>query len=86
MIRVLLVEDSITQREILRRLLKEDPVFRIVGEATTGREAVEMAQRLRPDVVLMDIHMPELDGVEATRQIMQNSPVPIVIASATQRW
>jgi len=83
MIRVLLVEDSITQREILRRLLKEDPVFRIVGEATTGREAVEMAQRLRPDVVLMDIHMPELDGVEATRQIMQNSPVPIVIASAT---
>ena len=83
MIRVLLVEDSITQREILRRLLKEDPTFRIVGEAGTGHEAVQLAQQLRPDVVLMDIHMPELDGVAATRLIMERSPVPIVVASAT---
>ena len=83
MIRVLLVEDSITQREILRRLLKQDATFRIVGEATTGHEAVNLAEGLRPDVVLMDIHMPELDGVAATRLIMQRSPVPIVVASAT---
>jgi len=83
MIRVLLVEDSITQREILRRLLRQDTKFRIVGEATTGYQAVELAQRLQPDVVLMDIHMPELDGVAATRLIMQRSPVPIVVASAT---
>ena len=83
MIRVLLVEDSITQREILRRLLNEDPDFSIIGEARNGREAIEMVERLRPDVVLMDIHMPQLDGVEATRQIMQRAPTPIVIASAT---
>jgi two-component system, chemotaxis family, protein-glutamate methylesterase/glutaminase len=83
MIRVLLVEDSVTQREILRRLLNQDGNFSVVAEAQNGREAVARVADCRPDVVLMDIHMPDMNGVEATREIMQRFPVPIVIASAT---
>ena len=83
MIRVLVVEDSVVQREILRRIIVADPAFSIVGEAHNGREAVRMVEDLRPDVVLMDIHMPDMNGVDATREIMRRFPVPIVIASAT---
>jgi len=83
MIRVLLVEDSVVQREILRRVLSVDSVFTIVAEARNGKEAVRMVEEHRPDVVLMDIHMPDMNGVEATREIMRRFPVPIVIASAT---
>ena len=83
MIRVLLVEDSVVQREILRRVLSADGTFTIVAEARNGREAVRLVEEHRPDVVLMDIHMPDLNGVEATREIMRRCPVPIVIASAT---
>jgi len=83
MVRVLLVEDSVVQREILRRILSMDDAFQIVGEARNGAEAVRMVDELRPDVVLMDIHMPNMNGVEATREIMRRFAVPIVIASAT---
>jgi two-component system chemotaxis response regulator CheB len=82
-IRVLIVEDSVTQREILRRLLAADPDFTLVAEARNGREAVEKVQEHLPDVVLMDIHMPDMDGIAATREIMRRCPVPIVVASAT---
>jgi two-component system chemotaxis response regulator CheB len=85
MIRLLIVEDSVTQREILRHLFSRDPEITIVGEAATGQDAIELARKLAPDVVLMDIHMPKLDGISATRQIMEQCPVPIVIASATLR-
>lgn len=83
MIRVLLVEDSVVQREILRRVLGADPTFTIVAEARNGKEGVRMVEEHHPDVVLMDIHMPDMNGVEATREIMRRCPVPIVIASAT---
>ncbi|HWY88078.1 MAG TPA: chemotaxis protein CheB [Gemmataceae bacterium] len=83
MIRVLLVEDSVVQREILRKILRGEPTITIVGEARNGNEAVRMAHDLAPDVVLMDIHMPEMNGVDATRAIMGRCPVPIVIVSAT---
>jgi two-component system chemotaxis response regulator CheB len=83
MVRVLLVEDSVVQREILRRILGADATFTIVAEARNGTEAVRLAEDHRPDVVLMDIHMPDMNGVEATREIMRRCPVPIVIASAT---
>lgn len=83
MIRVLMVEDSIVQREILRRILRADGAFTIVAEARNGKEAVRMVEEHTPDVVLMDIHMPDMNGVEATREIMRRFPVPIVIASAT---
>ena len=85
MIRVLIVEDSGTQREILRRLLQDDPELTVVAEAPNGRKAIQAVQMHAPDVVLMDIHMPDMDGITATAEIMSLCPVPIVIASATLR-
>ncbi len=85
MIRLLIVEDSVTQREIFRRLFAEDGAFTIVAEAATGEEAIRLVQQHVPDVVLMDIHMPGMGGIEATREIMRVCPVPIVVASATLR-
>ncbi|HUG68141.1 MAG TPA: chemotaxis-specific protein-glutamate methyltransferase CheB [Pirellulaceae bacterium] len=83
MIRVLIVEDSVTQREIFRRLLADDPELTVVAEARDGREAIAQVQAHAPDVVLMDIHMPDMDGITATVEIMKLCPVPIVVASAT---
>ncbi len=82
-VRVLLVEDSDTQREVLAWVIRKAPNLELVGEATNGREAVEMVRALRPDIVLMDCHMPVMDGVAATREIMQECPVPILIVSAS---
>ncbi|SFJ33644.1 chemotaxis protein CheB [Planctomicrobium piriforme] len=83
MIRLLLVEDSVTQREILRRMIEGDSGFTVIAEAKNGREAVAFVEKYRPDVVLMDLHMPDMDGVMATREIMRRTPVPIVVASAS---
>lgn len=83
MIRVLIVEDSVTQREIFRRLLADDPELVVVAEARNGQEAIDQVQTHAPDVVLMDIHMPDMDGITATARIMELCPVPIVVASAT---
>jgi two-component system chemotaxis response regulator CheB len=83
MIRVLLAEDSAVTREYLGYVLDEDPGLTVVGVATNGREAVELAERLRPDVIVMDVHMPVLDGYDATREIMQRAPTPIVMATAS---
>jgi len=80
-VRVLIVEDSRSQRELLTRVLEAAEGFEVAGTATNGKEAVEATQRLRPDVIAMDIHMPILDGYEATRQIMQTCPTPIVMVS-----
>src|SRR5438105_12955368 len=83
MIRVILVDDSITQREILRRTLEAGGKVSVVAEARNGREAIEQVRKHSPDVVVMDIHMPDMNGVEATREIMSSFPVPIVVVSAT---
>lgn len=85
MIRVLVAEDSATARALLVSMLSADPEITIVGEAVTGAEAVEMAERLSPDLVTMDVHMPVLDGLEATKQIMTRSPRPIIIVSSAAR-
>jgi two-component system response regulator NreC len=69
-IRVLICEDHALFREGLRAILRDHTHIEIVGEATTGREAVEKAKRLRPEVVLMDLEMPEMSGLEATRRIV----------------
>ncbi len=78
-ITVLIAEDHAIVRQGLCALLNTDGHFKIVGEAKTGREAVELAQSLRPDVILMDIAMPELNGLEATRQILTANPAAKVI-------
>lgn len=82
MIRVLVAEDSNTARELLVEALRSDPEIRIVGEAKSGAEVVEMTRRLRPSVVTMDIRMPRMDGLEATERIMAENPTPIVVVSA----
>ena len=73
-IRVLIADDHPVFRFGLKALLKVEAGFAVVGEATDGREAVAMAAELRPDVVLMDINMPQLNGIEATRLIQEKSP------------
>lgn len=83
MIRVLIAEDSPTTTEFLASLLESDPALQVVGRAVNGIEAVAMTKSLRPSVVVMDIQMPILDGFDATRQIMIESPTPIVIVSAS---
>ncbi len=78
-ITVLLAEDHAVVRQGLCALLNSDGGFKIVAEARTGREAVELTQSLRPDVILMDIAMPVLNGLEATRQILTANPAAKVI-------
>jgi two-component system chemotaxis response regulator CheB len=81
-VRVLLVDDSSTSRALLRQLCDDDPRLTVVGEATNGRQAIEQVTVLRPSIVVMDIEMPVLDGIEATRQIMAKTPTPILIVTA----
>jgi DNA-binding NarL/FixJ family response regulator len=82
-ITVLLAEDHAIVRQGLCSLLRADGHFLVAGEARTGREAVELAQTLRPDVILMDIAMPVLNGLEATRQILAANPAAkVVVLSA----
>ena len=83
MIRVLVAEDSAVTREYLVYLLGQDPALQVVGTARDGREAVEQAERLRPDVIVMDVHMPRMNGYEATHQIMERVPTPIVMVTAS---
>jgi two-component system chemotaxis response regulator CheB len=87
MIRVLVAEDSLTARELLVEILESDPEIRVVGQAKNGVEAVELAASLRPDLITMDVHMPVMDGFEATKEIMVRAPAPILIvtSSATGR-
>jgi DNA-binding NarL/FixJ family response regulator len=82
-VRVLLVDDQALFREGLRTLLTAQPGVEVVGEAANGEEALRLAARLRPDVVLMDLRMPVLDGVAATRRLHETSPACRVIALTT---
>jgi two-component system NarL family response regulator len=79
-IRILLVDDHQIMRDGLRAILASEETFEIVGEAENGREAASMARTLVPDVIIMDIGMPDLNGVEATRQIKADNPLAKVIA------
>ncbi len=81
-VRTLIVDDSGFFRRRIRDLLEQDPGIEVVGEAANGREAVTQVARLRPDVVTMDIEMPELDGTSAVREIMRRQPTPILMFSS----
>lgn len=83
MLRVLIADDSPTARQALSYIVQEAGDMQVVGEARDGRHALQLAAELRPDVVLMDITMPEMDGLEATGEIMHNTPMPIVIVSGS---
>ncbi len=82
MIATLVVEDSSTVRQYLCALIEADPVLELAGTAVDGLDAVAKVKSLQPQVVIMDIEMPNLDGIEATRRIMADNPVPIVVCSA----
>ena len=81
--RVMIVEDSAVARELLRHVLESDPEIEVVGVACDGEEALVKAAQMQPHVITMDIHMPELNGYDTTRRIMETQPVPIIIVSAS---
>ena len=84
MINVLVVEDSPVVREFLIHILSSDPGITVIATAHDGEEALDLVRRHRPDVITMDIHMPKLNGLEATRLIMETNPTPIVIVSGSE--
>ncbi len=81
-IRVLIVDDSTVSQKLYRHILSGDETFEIIGSASNGREAIKFLEKEKPDVVSMDINMPVMDGIAATREIMQNHPLPIVVSSS----
>src|SRR5204862_7435939 len=81
-IRLLIVDDETLVRGGLRLILESEPDLRVVGEASDGVEAIAEAKRLQPDVILMDIRMPRVDGVEACRRLVEESGAKVVILPA----
>lgn len=82
MIKVLIVEDSLVVSHLLLQILQSDPEITVVGQARNGQEAVWLANHLKPDIITMDINMPKMDGIEATKLIMQQCPTRIIVVSA----
>ncbi len=82
-IKVLLVDDSPTSRLMLSQIINSAPDMKLVGQAADGIQAVQMVTELSPNVVLMDVAMPRMDGLEATREIMNVKPTPIIVISAS---
>lgn len=83
--RVLVVDDSTFMRKVLETIFNADEQLQVVGHAKDGREAVSLAESLKPDVITMDINMPHVDGLQATAEIMTTNPRPIVIVSSESK-
>ncbi len=82
MIRVLIAEDSPVMQDLLTHVLEADPAIMVAGIAANGREAIEMVKKLSPDILTMDVNMPVINGLEATRIIMRECPLPVIIVSS----
>ena len=86
MIKLLISDDSAFMRIAIRKMVEGNPNIQVVGEAKTGQMCVEMCEQFKPDVITMDVEMPVMDGLEATRQIMARFPTPIImLSSLTER-
>ncbi len=83
--RVLVVDDSQTTREMLSAVIESHPDLTVVGVAANGNEALELVEKRRPDIITMDVRMPRMDGLAATKQIMSRWPTPIVIVAGAAR-
>ncbi len=82
-IRVLIVDDIAETREHLAKLLSFEPDIEVIGAAASGEEALEMSARLNPDILLMDINMPGMNGIEATRRLLESLPDAVVLLCST---
>jgi two-component system chemotaxis response regulator CheB len=83
--RVLVVDDSAFMRKVLETIFNADEQLQVIGHAKDGREAIALAESLKPDVITMDLNMPHLDGLQATAQIMTTNPRPIVVVSSESK-
>jgi two-component system chemotaxis response regulator CheB len=82
MVKVLIVDDSAFMRNALGNMLSSDPEIQIVGKARDGMEAIEIVEKLKPDIITMDVEMPRMDGITALRHIMEKNPVPVIMVSS----
>lgn len=82
MIRVLVVDDSSFMRKAITRMLESDSSIKVVGQARDGLEALELVEKLKPDVITLDVEMPRMDGIETLKRIMESFPTPVIMFSA----
>lgn len=85
MIRILVVEDSPLAAKVIANILESDSELKVIAVANSGREGIKLALELKPDIITMDIAMPDIDGVEATKQIMAYQPTPILLLTSSSR-
>ncbi|CAN5594441.1 chemotaxis protein CheB [soil metagenome] len=83
MIKVLIVEDSLVAQQLLTHILNGEPGIQVIGTASNGAEAIKFVNKAKPDVITMDFYLPDANGLQVARQIMETKPVPIIIVSAT---
>lgn len=81
-VKVLIVDDSAFMRNALSSMLTSDPEIEVIGKARDGVEAIELVEKLRPDIVTMDVEMPRMDGITALKHIMEKNPVPVIMVSS----
>jgi len=82
--RILIVDDSFVMRALLRGIVTSDPDLEVAGEATNGLEALQQVKEMAPDLVLLDIEMPHMDGIECLKRLRLMSKVPVIIVSVAQ--